>query len=86
MTSTTHIRVRERVCGEEVSRGIAAAEVGRPWPKDAQVWGWAEGAVLSGYGPGPQAFSDGRPGASASSAKWLEGLRPQSGPNTPSGD
>ncbi|MET8809086.1 hypothetical protein [Streptomyces sp. NPDC004546] len=35
-----------------MSRGIAAAELGRHWPTDAQVWGWAESAVLSGYGPG----------------------------------
>ncbi|MFF4354785.1 hypothetical protein [Streptomyces sp. NPDC001530] len=39
-----------------MSRGVAAAEGGRDWPTDAQVWGWAESAVLSGYGPGAGSF------------------------------
>ncbi|MBY8882915.1 hypothetical protein [Actinacidiphila acidipaludis] len=26
------------------------------WPAAAQVWNWAEGAVLFGYGPSPAQF------------------------------
>lgn len=67
MVSLTHIRVRaaekrcahsrrasgEHVSDEQVSRDVSVPEGGRDWPTDAQVWGWAESAVLAGYGPGP---------------------------------
>lgn len=68
MASLTHIRVSiaekrraharpasaEHVSDEQVfPGGPAGAEGGPDWPSDLQVWGWAQSAVLSGYGPGP---------------------------------
>jgi hypothetical protein len=64
MASMTHTHVRiakhrrsdlDRVSGERPSRGTANSE-DRDRPTDAQVWNWAESAVLSGYGPAASSF------------------------------
>ncbi|MEV0175529.1 hypothetical protein AB0I00_31005 [Streptomyces sp. NPDC050803] len=57
----THVRTDKRRCStpEAVSVGsadqLAPQDAGSPenrdWPTDTQVWNWAAGAVLSGYGP-----------------------------------
>ncbi|MER6371514.1 hypothetical protein ABT255_24560 [Streptomyces mirabilis] len=44
-----------RVSGEVPSRAAAGSE-DRDWPRDTQVWNWAEGAALSGYGPAASSF------------------------------
>jgi hypothetical protein len=65
MASLTHICIRaaekrrahtrrasgEHVSDEQMPQGVTA-EGGPDWPTDTQVWGWAESAVLGGYGPG----------------------------------
>ncbi|WP_086824741.1 hypothetical protein [Streptomyces sp. NRRL B-24572] len=43
------------VAGERSSRSTASAE-GRAWPTDTQVWGWAQNAMLGGYGPSAPSF------------------------------
>ncbi|MFF4486367.1 hypothetical protein ACFY0F_07695 [Streptomyces sp. NPDC001544] len=45
----------DRVSRERLSRGAASSEE-RGGPTDAQVWNWAESALLSGYGPAASSF------------------------------
>lgn len=46
---------RDYGSGERPSPDTASPE-DRDWPTDAQVWNWAESAVLSGYGPSVSSF------------------------------
>ncbi|MFD5756634.1 OsmC family protein [Streptomyces sp. NPDC127044] len=64
MASMTHTHVQtapqprsdlHRVSGEVPSRAAGGSE-DRDWPRDTQVWNWAEGAAFSGYGPAASSF------------------------------